>query len=238
MYRINSTRTSFDIDLKNLKQVLLKNQYPLSMIDNVIKKYLQNVINKTNTGSMSVAMPNIETKYFQLPFIGMYSKVTQNKIEKLCKRLCKNVKVKLVFTSDKLRQTFSYEDSYPSVLSSKFVDKLACASCNASYVGQTHRHLTTRIDEHFGKDKKSHIYQHLMSSSDCLNACSRYSFTILDTARTKHQLRIKGSLFIGCLKPTLNKQKSTSTSFPCPFDLSFVSSGSLGYILFDCHSPF
>ena len=88
MYRINSTWTSFDIDLKNLKQVLLKNQYPLSMIDNVIKKYLQNAINKTNTGSMSVEMPNIETRYFKLPFIGMYSKVTQNKIEKLCKRFC------------------------------------------------------------------------------------------------------------------------------------------------------
>ena len=32
MYRINSTRTSFDIYLKNLMQVLRKNQYPLSMI--------------------------------------------------------------------------------------------------------------------------------------------------------------------------------------------------------------
>ena len=117
MYRINSTWTSFDIDLKNLKQVLLKNQYPLSMIDNVIKKYLQNTINKTNTGSMTVEMPNIERRYFKLPFIGMYSKVTQNKIEKLCKRFCKNVKVKLVFTSNKLSHTFSYKDSYPSVLS-------------------------------------------------------------------------------------------------------------------------
>ena len=208
MYRINSTWTSFDIDLKNLKQVLLKNQYPLSMIDDVIKKYLQNVISKTNTESMPVEMSNIETRYFKLPFIGMYSKVTQNKIEKLCKRFCKNAKVKLVFTSDKLRQTFTYKDSYPSVLSSKVVYKFVCASCNASYVGQTHRHLTTRIDEHFGKDKKSHIYQHLMSSADCLNACSRDCFSILDTARTKHQLRIKESLFISWLKPTLNKQKS------------------------------
>ena len=32
MYRINSTWTSFDIDLKNHKEVLLKNQYPLSMM--------------------------------------------------------------------------------------------------------------------------------------------------------------------------------------------------------------
>ena len=153
MYRINSTWTSFDIDLKNFKQVLLKNQYPL-----IMKKYLQNAVNKTNAGSMPVEMPNIETSCFKLPFIGMYSKVLQNKIEKIFKRFCKSAKVKLDFTSNKLRQTFSYKDSYPSVLSSKVVYKFVYASCNASYVGQTHRHLTTRIDEHFGKDKKSHIY--------------------------------------------------------------------------------
>ena len=82
IYKISSTWTSFDVDLKNLKQVLLNNQYPLTMIDNVIKKYLQNAVNKTNTGSMSVEMPNIETRYFKIPFIGMYSKVIQNKIEK------------------------------------------------------------------------------------------------------------------------------------------------------------
>ena len=150
---------------------------------------------------MPFEMSNIETRYLKLPFIGMYSKVTQNKIEKFCQRFCKNTEVKLVFT-------FSYKDSYPSVLSSKVAYKFVCASCNASYVGQAQRHLTTRIDEHFGKDKKSHIYQHLMSSADCLNACSRDCFSILDTARTKYQLRIKESLFISWLKPTLNKQKS------------------------------
>ena len=47
-----------------------------------------------------------------------------------------------------------------------------------------------------------------MSSADCLNAFSRDCFSILDTARLKHQLRIKESLFISWLKPTLNKQKS------------------------------
>ena len=47
-----------------------------------------------------------------------------------------------------------------------------------------------------------------MSSADSLNAYSRDFFSILDTARTKHQLRIKESLFISLLKPTLNKQMS------------------------------
>ena len=101
----------------------------------------------------------------------MYSKLIQNKIEKLCQRFCKNAEVKLVLTSDKLGQTFTYKDSYPSGLSSQVVYKFVCASFNASYVGQAHRHLTLRIDECFGKDKKSHMYQHLMSSTDCLNAC-------------------------------------------------------------------
>ena len=38
----------------------------------------------------------------------MYSKVTQDKIEKLFKRFCKSVE--LVSTIDKLRQTFMYKD--------------------------------------------------------------------------------------------------------------------------------
>ena len=133
----------------------------------------------------------------------MYSKMIQNVIEKLCKNFCKKVKVRLVFTSYKLCQTFTQKFFDPSVLSSKIVYKFVCASCNASYVGQRHRHLTARIDEHFGKDQKSHTYQHLILSADSLNACL-CCFSILDTARTKPQLQIKESLFI----KTLNKQMS------------------------------
>ena len=61
MYRISSTWTSVDIDLKNFKQVLLKNQYPLSMIDNV-----QNAINNANTATILAQMPNVETRYLKL----------------------------------------------------------------------------------------------------------------------------------------------------------------------------
>ena len=64
-----------------------------------------------------------------------------------------------------------------------------CASCNASYVGQTYWHVATRIDEHFGKDKKSHIYQHLISSKDCLDKCSNDCFSIYD--KHQHQGSIK-----------------------------------------------
>ena len=72
-----------------------------SVIDNVIKEYLQNDINKTNNESVSGKIPNIG-RYFKLRLIQMYSKMIQNVIEKLCKNFCKKVKVRLVFTSYKL----------------------------------------------------------------------------------------------------------------------------------------
>ena len=87
----------------------------------------------------------------------------------------------MVFTSEKLRCALSTKDPHQSEHLSKVVYKFICASCNASYVGQTCRNLTTRIDEQFRKDKKSLIYQHLMSSTDCLGKCFEDYFFVLDT---------------------------------------------------------
>ena len=115
-------------------------------------------------------------RYFKLSFIGLHSKLTQKKVDQLCKRFWKSLKVKLVFTSEKLRRAFSTKGPYQNEHLSKVFYKFVCASCDASYVGQTCRHLATMIDEYFCKDKKSHIYQHLMSSKDCLDKCSKVVF--------------------------------------------------------------
>ena len=151
---------------------------------------------------MSGEIPNIESRSFKFTLIGMYSKVT--KLKNFVKGFAKIPK--LVFTSDKLHQIFTYKDSYSSVHSSKVVYKFVCACCNASSVGQTHPYLTTRIDEHFGKDKKSHIHRHLMSSTDCLNTCSSDCF-FLYTTRTKHQII---SLLVGSW---LTKDTATYVTF-------------------------
>ena len=81
---------------------------------------------------------------------------------------------------------FLTKHPYQSKHLSKVVYKFVCACCNASYVSLSCGHLTTRIDKHFGKGKKSHIYQQLMSSTNCLDKCSKDCFSVLDTANTKH----------------------------------------------------
>ena len=114
------------------------------------------------------------------------------------------MKVKLVFISEKILCAFSTKDPHQIKPLSKVVYKFVCASCNGSYVSHTCQHLTIRIDDNFGKDKKSHIYQYLISSTECLDKCYKDCFSVLDTANTKHQLRIKESLHITWMKPILN----------------------------------
>ena len=122
--------------------------------------------------------------------------------------MCKDqVSVNLVFIPYKIGSMFSTKDKIPSFLKSMVVYKFVCASCNACYVGETARHLPTRIKEHLKTDKKSHIYQHLSSNQNCFNCGTDDS--ILDYASTKNQLEIKEALFIKWFDRFLNKQKKT-----------------------------
>ena len=43
---------------------------------------------------------------------------------------------------------FSVKDPVPFDLRSRVVYKFLCAGCNASYIGETSRHLSTRVREH------------------------------------------------------------------------------------------
>ena len=49
------------------------------------------------------------TRYFKLPFIGRYSRITELKLRQLLKRFCEaDLNIKLVFTSFKIKNMFSF----------------------------------------------------------------------------------------------------------------------------------
>ena len=97
-------------------------------------------------------------------------------------------------------------------LKSNVIYKFCCAGCNACHIGETTRHISTRIQEHLRSDKQSHIYKHLHDDENCFNTINSHCFTILDTASTKWQLKLKEGLYIGWENPTLNKQVKYVTS--------------------------
>ena len=59
------------------------------------------------------------TRYFKLPFIGQYSRITELKLWQLLKRFCEtDLNVKLVFSSFKIKNMFSFKDRTPDALKS------------------------------------------------------------------------------------------------------------------------
>ena len=100
----------------------------------------------------------------------------------------------------------SVKGPIPSDLRARVVYKFSCAGCTASYVGETVRHLATRVNEHLVSDRTSHIRKHLESNEACSRLCSKKCFQVLDSAATEFALRIKEAIHIKREHPSLNSQ--------------------------------
>ena len=124
---------SFHNDIENIKYNLIKNAYPSFLINKVIKKYLDYKF----SSDQNQLKDKSDVHYFKLPYIGNLSHHIKNKLLKLCKEFCKeNFNIKLVFTSFKIKNSFSYEDPISDDLKSFLVCKFTCASCSSSYIDE------------------------------------------------------------------------------------------------------
>ena len=131
---------SFHNDIECIKSNLIKNAYPPFLIDKVIKRYLNHKFSSDQNQSKNT----FDVHYFKLPYIGNLSHHIKNKLLKLCKEFCKeNMNIKLVFSSFKIKNYFSYKNPIPDNLKSLLVYKFTCASSSSSYIGETCRHFKT-----------------------------------------------------------------------------------------------
>ena len=93
--------------------------------------------------------------------------------------------VKLVLSTFKLRNMFSVKDSVPQGLRSRVVYKFSSAGCNASYIGETTRHLCTRVREHL---LFSHVYRH------CSHLALVTALVLQNVARSKRHCTLSGKI--------------------------------------------
>ena len=84
-FKICNNWNSFHNDIVNIKSDLIKNAYPLFLIDKVIKKYLDHKFS-SNTNQLK---DTSDVYYFKLPYIGNLSHHIKNKISKLFNEFCK-----------------------------------------------------------------------------------------------------------------------------------------------------
>ena len=108
---------------------------------------------------------------------------------------------------------FGVKDPIPCGFRTCVIYKFLCAGCNACYVGETSRHLSTSVREQLVSDRTSHIFRHLRNFPQCRTLCSDECFNIQDHAPTTFQMKIKEAIHIQWEKPTLNHQLKNFKTF-------------------------
>ena len=137
-------------DLQKFSVILRRNLFPENLINKYISKYIQTVVKGGKTHPHSGVEPQeTPTFYFKIPYVRHFSVTAQRSIRKLANQLFKPIDIRLAFTTFKIKNLFNVKDAVPEGLRTKVVYKFSCASCNACYVGDTSRHLSTRVREHF-----------------------------------------------------------------------------------------
>ena len=173
------------------------------MIDQQIKQYLHA---QCTDKKHKEPCNSTYVSYYKLRYIGNSLTEIKQKVVKYCKYYCKSTNIKIVFSPFKVGNLFSVKGSVPKYLRSFVLHRFTCPSCNASYIGEKTRHLTTRIKEHLETDSKSHIFKHLNTNRKCKELCNAKCFEIIDSATSSYRLKLKEAIYITREKPSLKKQ--------------------------------
>ena len=103
---------------------------------------------------------------------------------------------------------FNVNDPIPKFLKSFVVYKFICPGCNSCYIGETTRHLSTRIKEHLETNKKSHSFAHLVNNETYKVLSTENCFEIIDSPSTPFKLKLKEAMHLISKKSSLNKHKN------------------------------
>ena len=120
--------------------------------------------------------------------MGDFSTVTRKILKHLLDVFCKDIDMRIVFSPFKIKNFFSFKDPIPDALKSLLVYKLLVRDVTPVTLARRHANLST--------DKNSHIYKQLSGSPSCNRKCSVDCFKMVDSAKSRHCLKLKKAIYI------------------------------------------
>merc|ERR1711867_386061 len=145
IYRACSTLPNFHQSLEKAKQILEQNQYPPTFYDPLIRQTLQDILGEKEQPQekQTPETTNITKKFIKVQYRGKSTEDYARALHKI------NAPCTIVMTLRKLKTTLpSLTPTIEKGLKSGIGYEIQCPHCTASYVGQTSRHLQTRLKEH------------------------------------------------------------------------------------------
>ena len=154
-FNISSNYNIFHKELEFLKIFFINNGFPLRMINNEIKRFLDNIYNKRTPVTTVSKLPI----YVKMPYLGKYSDKMKFDIKELLNNYLGFVNLNILFVNNhKLGNYFRYKERLPTCNRSMLIYKFCCAHCSASYVGSTKLTLLSRVDQHAGRSSRTGRY--------------------------------------------------------------------------------
>ena len=215
-YKICSDYDSLHSELQFLKELFLKNGFPLSLIYSITKKFLDQVFVKPKV------IHTVPKKliYISLPYFGPKSNILKTDLHKFLSDRYKSINFQIVLTNNfSINSFFNFKDQICSSLCSGIVYLFKCPHCNiGQYVGSTIRNLHIRIHEHMGVSHRTGRHLAKPPFSAIRNHCegvhgvkpSPNDFSILKKVNdNKLDIHIIESLYIKIRKPDLNNMLSS-----------------------------
>ena len=197
----------FHNEIERLTTIFSKNGYPLSFIQNQVRKFL----NSKFSGNLSPLHTDqyLSTNVIKIPYIGTPSIIFKKRLKQQFKKISNNFTISCSFFTAKLGCCFSLKDKTPISLRAGVIYKFNCeVDPHFSYIGKTIRHLGIRINEH--KKRLSAIHDHRLG---CSCNCTSDNFEILGSENNDFYLKIMEAIYIKEYNPSLNKQLTGEGAF-------------------------
>ena len=201
----------FKAEISKLCEMFYLNGYPRAFFDKVYQKFMEKQLSNPQVEEEDNAGKTVN---LNIPFVGEPSYKFAKQMRTLFEATF-GVKLLPVFTSSKIGDCFSLKCRTPLPYSANVVYQFSCLQdAGTTYIGQTKRHMLTRVNEHLSLHKpnsqQSEIKTHIYGCPTCHNKFLNFeNFKIVKKCRTSYEARIIEALKIKKLRPKLNKQLVT-----------------------------
>ena len=143
IFRACNTWKNIHESLEKAKKILENNQYPPSFYNQIIEKCLNSIIDPEISTGIEESVDEDDKKLFFLQYRGKLTENFKKSLERI-KAPCKTI-----LTLQKLKTVLpTLKPPVDKALQSGVVYEICCPRCDSRYVGQSVRHLITRVKEH------------------------------------------------------------------------------------------
>lgn len=184
--------------IKKAKQLLLENNYPEHLINNITKKRIH-VFYNSLSHKKNQTQTSQPRRYFSLPYISGLSE----KIDRVFNHHNINIAHK---SQNHIKQFFTkLKSETPKMKKTHVIYKIPCNNCNKKYIGQTAQYLQERIKAHkYTKSASTALNKHKTETGHTFNY---HETSILGTEQNTYKRNILEMIHIN-LEPNSVNNKS------------------------------